>query len=138
MAALWMNVSWTSPTSNSWTNEQRVLYICEALEKDCSALIEAEHYPQIVLTDINSLGLYMVQTPDVIFVNQALVGYEDGPRVIEQAIIHELVHYLDYHYGWSDFSSCATEALAFQVMNKWAAENGGFVQEDWRSTYGCS
>lgn len=123
----------TSPTLNSWTKERAVEYICETLQKDCSALIEARHYPQIILTEINALGLYVSAVPDVIFINQNIT--EDV--IIKQAMVHELVHFLDYHYRWTNFEPCDTEALAFYVMNKWASENGGFIDEGWEISYGC-
>lgn len=130
----------TSPTSN-WSNEERVKYICDdVLKVDCSQIIEAQHYPQIVYTELNgAYGIYIGDSvPDVIFIDSRV-----DPDFAQAVILHELTHFLHFHYRgspeWPNYESCDTEALAFKVSSRFFVDFGigEDRSQDWFLSYGC-
>ena len=142
MGSAQTNDSSTSPTSSSWTDEERVKYICiDVLKVDCSTIIENKHYPQIVYTEDSggAYGRYFGDPiPDVIFVDSRV-----DPVFAQAVILHELTHFLHFHLrgnaDWPNYESCDTEKIAFQVSSRFFQDFGIGEDrtQDWFFSYGC-
>ena len=104
--------------------------------------------PKIVYADLSSygaLGIFNSRIPDIIFLdNRFELGHEEfnltNPMGIA-VLIHETVHYIDWHNGTlkhqSAWDSCDAENKAFNVSNRWLKAVGrpDLANENWRIHY---
>lgn len=111
-------------------------YVCDYYMLDCEGLPA----PGVVFVDSVAMfgfmfyGMFSLASKDVIYLDWSVQG---DPRRLMQALVHETAHYVDFNFIYRGATACEREALAFQVMNAWALDQGTPTDFDWHIRYEC-
>ncbi len=142
------DVGHISKDTTSLTVSNRALEIaCEYTKWDCVGT-PAPHVDYSYYVGIMGwLGAYSYTSdPDGVWLNPYFLGELVDPESVDTLafaiLIHETVHYLDYHLNGPFPSACATESLAWSVTLTWLDRSGNsnVASEfrNWRDWYGCN
>lgn len=119
---------------------------CKYAQWDCVGTpaphVDYSFYVQVM----GWMGAYSWEgDPEGVWLHPEFLGKLSIPEAIDPLafaiLLHETVHYLDYHLNGPFPGSCATESLAWSITLTWLdnIEQSHIAAEfrDWRSWYGC-